>query len=537
VLGESLTAVGTGDGALWAGGEADDEFTLDLWRIDGGEVRRFPGEETRIEGQDLGRYEDISRIGHTAVGFAGKLSLAREVGDWSWQVSLDARGSDYQEIGSSRDGAVHRAELKLTHADDGPWTWGFTATTGWTEDAPGSGAFSDKHRLAMSADYAGDNDWSGGLRAHWEVSDAREDPTSVLSGRLEASWAPGPTYSLRLTPRLPSDGWFAPSVLESGYRLTADFPGDTWSGKLSLSGDMRAPDWRTSGKLEAATKVEPFSGWSFELSGFRPYRTDGRPGDQGADLTVRWEEEIEMLRWTVIWNETLRNRIGREELRWERSASTDLRWSRIDLGELDFRPRLRLSYAYTERETSGQARLTGDVRFVDTRFDVGATVGQAYRPAIERTQRTFSGSIKWAYTGWTGLTLSAEWQGSWELLMHPRYDDRLTQEHDLSGKLVWEPEEAEWTNELSLRYGGRDDSYTLSNRLSMPTDWGTLSGEADATWKDGHLQGSVSTTGGWAVGDMWRLNAELGYTMSARPEVEDTVHHGMYGGLFITATF
>ncbi len=537
VLDEPLTAVGPGDDALWAGGTADDEFALDLWRIEAGEARRFPEEETRIEGQDLGRFEDIPRIGHTAVGFAGKLALSREVGDWSWQVALSSRGSDYQEIGSTRDGAVHRAELSLTQGGDGPWKWGFTASTGWTEDTPGAGNFSDTHRIGFTADYDGDNDWSGGVRAHWEVSDARDEPTSVLAGRLDASWAPGPTYSLRLTPRLPSDGLFAPSVLESGYRLGAEFPGDTWSGKLSLSGDLRAPDWRTSGKLEAATKVVPFSGWTFELSGFRPYRTDGRPGDQGADLTVRWEEEIDLLRWTVTWNESLRNRIGREELRWERSASTDFRWSRIELGELDFRPRLRLTYGHTARETSGQARLTGDIRLTDTRFDVSATVGQAFRPAIERTQRTISGSIKWSYTGWTGLTPSLEWQGSWELLMHPRYDDRLTEEHDLSGKLVLEPEDADWTNELSLRYRGRDGSYTLSNRLSMPTDWGTLSGHADATWKDGHLQGSVSTTGGWAVGDMWRLNAELGYTMSARPQVEDTVHHGFYGGLFITATF
>ncbi|MFO8034141.1 MAG: hypothetical protein R6U88_03115, partial [Candidatus Bipolaricaulota bacterium] len=248
VLDEPLTAVGPGGDALWTGGTADNDLAMDLWRIENGDVERFPADETRIEGQDLGRFEDIPRIGHTAVGFAGKLALAREAGDWSWDITLDSRGSEYQEIGSSRGAETHSAAISLTH-DGGPWVWGIDARTSWAEDSPGAGSFADNHRLGFSVNYAEDGDWGAGLRAHWELSDAIGDPRSALVGSLDLSWSPGPKYSLGLSPRLPSDGWFDPSVLESGYRVRAEFPGDTWSGKLALSGDLRAPDWYTSGKL------------------------------------------------------------------------------------------------------------------------------------------------------------------------------------------------------------------------------------------------------------------------------------------------
>ncbi len=531
-----LTAVGLVGGeedALWAGGEADADYRLDLWRIDG-EVELFPTDITHIEGRDLASFQDIPVADHTALGLTGRLALTREVGDWHWKVEVDSRGSGYQEIGSARGSESHRATLTMTHDADG-WLWEVNARTSWVETTPGAGTLADSHRVGLSLRYQDEGQWQGSARAQWQLTEALGAPQGALVAGLNVSWSPGPTYSLTLSPKLTGDGWLSASRLDSGYGFSVNSSGEAWSGRISLAGDVRAPDWFTSGRLEATTTVKPWTGWTFEASAFRPYRTGGSPGDEGVDLSANWTWSSGALTLTSSWKETLRHRIGGEDWRWERSVSGDARWSALEAGGAEFTPRLRLSWEDTQHEDRVQGRLSGSVRSGDTRWELSTTLTQAYRPAIERTERSLSANVRWEYRGWAGFVPSANWQGSWQLLLHPVYGERVTDRHDLAARLTWTPAEAEWRNELSISYASRDDSLGVTNRLSLPTDWGTLIGEASATWKEGLVEGKASASTDWALGDMWMLKARIGYAL--KYQVEDTVRHGLHAGVSLTASF
>ncbi len=532
-IAEPVTALGRADLALWAGGRADAAHNLDLWRVNDA-VEHFPPRVTQIEGRDRGSFEDIPAIDHTALGLTGHLTARRQIADWDIDLEVSSRGSGYHEIGSARGIEVHRATLSLTH-DAGPWLWKVDARTDWRQLQPHLDALTDTHRIGVSLTYQEEGDWSGGVRLHWELGDLSTVPDGTLSAGLNVTWKPGPTYALSLTPKLEGDGLFDVARVTSGYKLSASFPGDTWAGSLSLTGDLRYPDWRTVGRIDASTTVKPWSGWTFELKGSRPYRTDGSPGDQGADLTIHWRDSSDAVSWTVTWKETLRHRIGTDTLRWERSADTEFRWSAIEINATEFSPTLRLSYNDTVREHRWQAELSGRIRTHDTNLQLSGTLVQGYRPAVDRRERSLSTNVRWEYTGWAGITPNVRWQSSWQFLTHPVYGERLTDRHDLTGRLTWEPEDAPWKNELSLTYRSRDDSLALTNSLSLPTDWGAIRVAANATLRDEVLRGDVSASSGWTFEEMWNLGAQLGYTFIHRPE--DTVRHALHAGVSLTATF
>ncbi len=531
---QPVTALGRADFALWAGGRADAAYNLDLWRVDD-RIEHFPPRVTQIDGRDRGSFEDIPVIDHTAVGLTAHLTAQREIGDWDVDLEVSSRGSGYQEIGSARGAETHRAVLSLTH-DAGPWLWKVDARTDWREVQPGVEGLTDAHRFGVSLTYQEEGEWSGGARLHWELGDMLTVPDGTLSAGFDVTWKPGPTYALSLTPKLEGDGLIGLERVTSGYRLSASFPGDTWTGSLSLSGHLRYPDWRAVGRIDASTTVKPWSGWMFELKGHRPYRTDGRgPGDQGADLTIRWRDSTDAVSWTVTWTETLRHRIGTDTVRWERSAATEFRWATVALNAAEVTPTLRLSYDDTVREDRWQAQLSGRIRTDDTNLQLSGTLTQGYRPAVERRERTLATNVRWEYTGWAGLTPSVNWQSSWQFLTPPVYGDRLTDRHELTGRLTWEPEEVPWKNELSLTYRSRDDSLALTNTLSVPTDWGTIRITANAMLRDEVLRGDVSASSAWTFGEMWNLGAQLGYTFIHRPE--DATRHALIAGVFLTATF
>ncbi len=490
-----LRAIGPARGALWAAGTADQEHRLDLWRVRD-EAELLPPEETDIEGRDVGKFRDPDEV-HTARGITGGMVLSRQMGDWELQVDASSRWPGYLEIGRS------------VGADD--------------------------HGLGFSLHYDGDNPWSGRIQGRWELSQLDADPRGALTSRFDLGWSDGASYTLRLTPRLRGDGLLGTDRLDTGYRLSATWPGDEWSGGIVIAGDARLPETTTSGKLEAKTTVNPLPVVAIDLEAFRPYASDGATGDQGADFTLRWSDSGAGLAWSATWRENLRHKLETEDVRWERSIQGTLRWGELTFGAVKWTPQLRLTWEDTQREDKAQAQLTGGLNFGDSVMQLGATVAHGYRPATERTERSLSTNVQWEYRGWPTLTPSLRWQGSWQLLTHPAYDEPVLDErHDLRGQLDWEFEEG-WRNRLEFSYRTRDATLEIKNSLSIPTDWGTATVESKAEWRRGTLEGTASASSSWRLADMWSARFSLGYAMSWRPG--DAPAHGIHAGASLTASF
>lgn len=495
VVSTPLRAIGAARGFVWAGDEADGDRKLDLWRVRADDVERLTPDETGIEGRDLGAFEDPAET-YTARGVIGGVTLTRETGDWRWQVEATSRWPGYLEIGRS--------------------------------------VGTDIHGVGFTARYGGDGPWSGGVQGRWELSALASSPVGALAGVFDLAWSRGPTYALRLTPTVEDVEGLALEGLKSGYRLSASWPGDVWSGRLLVSGSAEAATGIASGTLEGSTTIKPVPSVAIDLAGFRPYHTDGTTGSQGADLTVRWSDSADAVSWAVTWRETLRHRLETDALRWERSIGTTLRWATVELGPLAWTPQLRLSWDDTEQEDRGQAQLTGGLRTDHSVWQLGVTLAQGYRPAIERTARSLSTNLDYEFRGWPTLTPSIRWQGAWEHLTHPVYGERSDVQHVLRGRLTWKLD-AGLQNQLDLSYRSRDASYELVNRLTFPTDWGTASAEAKAEWRTGRLEGTATASTSWRLGDMWGVQVRMGYAMTWRPG--DTVRHGLHAGASLTASF
>lgn len=487
----TFTALGGGPDGLWAGGVADQGFHLDLWRLDPA-PRRFPPEETEIEGRDIGHFQDIKAEEHTAQGIVGDLTLSRNFGDWKWSVDLGTRWPGYQEIGST--------------------------------------ARSDSHGVGVSATYQGEGPVSLALGFAWDAVDLSTDPHSQLSGELWFGWSAGLALSLGLYPILT---WEQGDLdLKLAYRT-----GVSWSGllrgNLSLSGDLTGPEWYTAGRLDGTLTLGPISGLTLELSGLRPFRTSGYPGDEELGFTTSWTEGIGSLSWTASWEEVLRHRPLTGEWRHESAAHVDLRFGSWSFALGQFVPRTTFRYQRTPAESRWEVQGSGQLEIGPTSFQLWVTLGQGFRPATERYDRTLSLTLQWGWGGLRGVQPSLRWQWNRRELSHPLYGEQLTDTQEAVLALVMAA--APWRDELSLTYKGEEGSWDLTNRLSWPLGFGTLSANTSATWKGGQLEGRVAGQLKGPLAKGWDLGAEVGYAFGLHPE--HPFRQGFYGELSLIASF
>jgi len=488
VLKGAFTAL-SGGAVLWAGTEADVAYELDLWRL-GPEPERFPQSETHIDGQDLGHFQDAPASAHTARGLAGSLNFSRKLGDWDFSIGAGTRWPGYQAIGS-------------------------TST-------------SDAHGVSFTARYQ-DESLSATIQGRWDVLNLFTSPKGKLSGVVKVSWDAGPKFSLSLTPVYSEQGRF-----DMGYKLSSAWKGDLWSANAAISGELAGPDWYTAGRLEGRLAWTPSSSWQFEARGVRPFRSRGHPGDEEFVLALKWTEGTDLLSWNASWTETLKHRLLNAT--WTRSSNgrVDLRWKTWEFDGGRLAPRATLSLEATPQETRWSVQGRGQLEVEKENFQLGATFGQGYRPATERRERTFSLSLRWESGAWGAFKPALTWKRSWQLLTHPRYGEKLTQDQEATLRLSWEPD-LPWTNELTLTYKGREGSFSLTDRFAWPLELGTISVQASATSKQGKLEGKVSGAYGQPLAEGWDLGLELGYAFGG--EKSSDFVQGLYGRISLIASF
>ncbi|MGC9530060.1 MAG: hypothetical protein ACP5G2_05505 [Candidatus Bipolaricaulaceae bacterium] len=484
-----MTALGAGD-ALWAGSRADADYHLDVWRLDP-LPRRYPQGETQIDGRDLGRFSDPPAAGKAAQGLVGTLALTNDDGPWSWRVEASTRSPGYQAIGSTGSADVHGI--------------GFTAT------------------------YAGKRDLSAKLSGRWDVVDLFSAPAGKLSGTGELSWTPGPKLSLKLSPTYSAAG-----ELKADYRLGASWQEDLWSGGLSLVGTLAGPAWYAAGRAEAQLSWQPASGWNLQATGVRPYRTQGRPGDEELTLTTKWTSGTDHLSWNATWTESLQHRILDTAVRRSTNLRVDLRWPTWTFPDGRFAPRGTVRWLTDAQETRWSFQGQGSLEVGQSNWQLGLGFGQAYRPASGRRDRSLSLSLRWTYTGWSDVEPSFQWRAEWQVLEHPRYGVRVSGAPEATLGLIWGGE-ALGRNDLTLTYKGKDQSFTLTDRLSLPVEVGSLNAQASATLKDGSLEGKVTVRMGQALAAGWDVGVEAGYVFTGREN--EPFRHGLYGQASLIASF
>lgn len=489
-----ITAVGVGGSGLWAGSRADAEFRLDLWRL-APQPERYPPDQTKIDGRDLGQFSDIPAADHTRLGVTAGLTLARDVGDWRWELSASTRSPGYEVIGQA--------------------------------------GRSDSHGVGFVARYLKEESVRLEVRGRWDVVDLFTTPRAQLNGGLDWSWSEGAKAYLSLSPTLTGIGPSEAARLDLSYRAGVSGEWQALSGQLGVSGKLAAPDPYTSGQLTGQLTFRPSGDWSVEGSWIRPFRSRGHPGDETVTVTAKWTGGVAIASWSASWQEVRRHRLLTGDWREERTIQGEIRWTAWSIGDARLAPRLTAFWKDTGEqrwEVRGIAQLSQPT--ASWQAEVG--VGHGYRPAADRTDRVLSLALTWDYSGWDGVRPSFRWQRSWQVLSHPRYPDQVTEDHQATLRVAWEPRGA-WRNDLTLTWKARDGSLTLTDQLSWPVEFGTLGMEASATWKEGRLEGKMTAQFGHSLSGMWSLSAEAGYAFGYQPATP--FRHALFGGVTLAVRF
>lgn len=507
VVTEPATAVGAGQGAIWAAAVAREDFRLDLWRVTD-RVERLPPSRTRIDGRDLGRFQDIPAADHTRHGTSASLALSQTVGDWQWEVRAASRLPGYEEIGRS--------------------------------------GRSDGHGMSVAARYSG-GPTAFALQARWDVIDLSTQPRGRLAAGLDWRWSDGPTATLSLTPTVTGDGLLSFRQLELGWQAGLSNKTQAWTWGVSITGTLRAPAPVAWGQLTGNVSLLPLPGWTMDLSWTRPFRTIGAPGSETFRAVLRWATETDRLSLSASWQEEWRHHLTGDTWRDERTLQGDARWKAWSITGGSLTPRLSATVRLSPTEQRWSARGEADVARAPNVVRVKVLLGQGFLPVTERSDRTLGLSAYWETTAWEGVRASLQWDRSWITLSHPRYPTQTTDKEEVALRVTWEPKGAGWRDTLTLTWKPRDQQTTLSNRLTWVVGTSSLASETSASLKGEALD--VKTTaqlglpldavlvalGAEPIGDMWGLSAEVGHIVALKGEAEPK--HALFLGVTLAVRF
>jgi len=505
-VGGPVTAVGVGQGAVWAASIAGEDFRLDLWRV-GERAERFTQSQTKLDGRDLSRFRDIPAAEHTRYGISGGLYLSRTFGDWQWDVRLASRLPGYEEIGRS--------------------------------------GRSDGHGISFTARYTGAGPTTLELRGGWDVVNLTTRPQSRLTASLDWRWSDGPTASLSVTPTVTGSGVAAFERLEMGWRAGLSNTTQAWSWGLSTSGTLRYPSFSAAGQLGATASLQPAPGWTTDISWTRPVRTTGTLGEETLRATVKWASALDRISLNASWQESLRHHLTTDAWRSERTIQADARWPAWPVPGGDLTPRLFATLSETPTEERWTARLEADLVQSPVVLRLKVTVGRGLQVVTERTDQTLALSFAWEHAGWRGVRTSLQWDRSWALLSHPRYPTEVTEKEEAVLRLTWEPEG--WRDVLTLSWKPRDQQISVTNRGTWPFASGALTAETSVQLKDQALDVTTRADlglpldtllvalGAEPVGEMWGLSAELGHILGLTPESDAT--HALFLGVTLAVRF
>ncbi len=475
IRGYSITAIEKNPRAeeLWVGPQASGTFEMPLWQVGSlGDVKARSQAETRLNGRDEARFEDISPEKNTDHGWLAQLSAHYKLGSLELKALLEGITPEFLAIGQESRQEAQRLTLGAA--------WPVSST------------------LSLSGDHV--------------MSVARGWRTLVISDTVRARWKPweaGPaltsTLALELTDRDLQDR-------VTGFdttKITLTLKGDH---KMSLEGLMPlAQELTVSGTYDGIATFARLgrslidSRWGVSVGvtmtpslKLRGSLTLGDrvtlgaprvPGDSDLSYTLGgdWQYNLGLGQLTTSYAQTNRVRAGRGSF--DESASLNIRFSDFTLIGVKLSPTLTLSgrRSLSLGGTTGtltltlEGRLSGQWQTLSGSLFTRHTLSSDVRSLRDSLKHEFTGSLSWA--------LSAQLQSRVELgltldrLTHPTLPSKQTLRprarlsidwipHSLwktSGDLFWQmtASERERTNTFGL--GGRA-SWDPLDELSLSVD-------------------------------------------------------------------
>lgn len=469
VISGDFTALGSGLQGLWAGTKADNNYSLELWRVDP-EPQRFSQAQTGIDGRDVGQFADPPPEEHTRMGPTASLVLSRELEEWELGLSLYSRFPGYEEIG------------RLGR--------------------------SDAHGLGFTARFRGDGALSLSLRGWADLYELTTRPTLRLRGGVEGSWQGPVALSFTVSPTLSGLGRAA--QLSTDFQIGAQ-AGSNPAWNLGISGRLTAPEAYLAGTVSGKLSYQPWPGFSLSLSWSRPYRSKGAAGTEALTFTARLSGGTSYA-WSISWEEALSHRLDQAEWSSSRKILGELRLSPLTLTVGKIAPRISATALVNPAEWRVSANTTAELALSGHNLSVRLSTGQGVRPATERVDRALSLSFSWSPKNLPGTSL--EYARSWQILLHPRYPPQVSEDQSLQARLSFEVLQGK--NELTLSWAP-SGGLQITNRFRHNAGFGPLTVESNLTLREGKVSAKTEVEAALTLAPQWGLNISGGLLLGAFP--------------------
>lgn len=478
---QSITAIekNVRTGALWVGPRARPAYELLLWEVDAvGNVKPRSQAETRLNGRDEFRFEDISPNGNTDHGWLAQLSVQYTLGALEVRALLEGITPEFLAIGQESRQDAQR----------------LTVGASWPV----------LPNLSLSGDHV------MGLSGGWR--------TFVMTDTLRTSWKPwtdGPrlngTLALELTDRDLQDRTSGFDTTKITLNLKGDHKisvvgllplvqeltvGATYNNVMTLArlgrslidsqwgltiGVAMTPSLKLRGSLTLGDR--------FSL-GARALPSDS---DLGYSLGGDWQYNFSFGQLTTSYTQTTRLRAGRGSS--DENASLALHFSDFTLATVKLSPTAALSGRRSSTAggtvPSGTLALTAEGRIaaqwqaLSGSVSTKQTLSTDVRSARDSIRQEFNGALAWALSPQfqprleVGLTL--------DTLTHPTLGTKQTVRQRARLSADWTPGGSWKTGadlfwQMTLSERERSSTYELGGRVSWdPLDELSLSWDARAS--------------------------------------------------------
>jgi hypothetical protein len=496
---------------LWVGPRATETFEMPLWELDAvGTVKPHTQAETRLNGRDEARFEDIPPEKNTDRGWFGQLSAQYKMGSLELRALLEGITPQFLAIGGESRQEAQRLTLSAQ--------WPITPTLSLSGDHVMSLAGGWRTLVITDTVRALWQPWADGPKINSAVAleltdrDLQDrtkgfDTTKItlnLKGDHKVSLIGLVPLAQELTVSATYDGvatlaQLGRSLLDSRWGITL---GVTMTPSLKLRGSVALGD-------------------RIALGG------PSLPGDSELSYSLGgdWQNNNFM---TTSYTQTARLRAGRGSF--DENASVNLRFGDMTLAGVKLSPTLALSGRRTtvlgSTLPSGTLTLTAEGR---TSFLYGALSGSLWtRHTLSSDERTSRQSLKQEFTGSASWALSPQLAPRAEVglvldtLTHPTLGAKQTLRPRARLSLEWTPQ-ALWKTSADLFWqmtiGERERSQTveLSGRASWdPADDLSLSLELRSSLDTGTRDNKPLSAITWEIA----LQGEYGLGEACAPALE-----------------
>ncbi|MFN4217914.1 MAG: hypothetical protein ACK4HB_01290 [Candidatus Bipolaricaulia bacterium] len=459
---------------VWVGPRATSTFEMPLWEI-GPSVRVHSQAETRLNGRDEFRFEDIASDKNTDHGWLAQLSAQYKLGALELKAFVEGITPEFLAIGQESRQDAKRLTLSAV--------WPVSPSLSLSGD----------HVMALS----------GGWR------------TFIITDTVRASWKPweaGPALASTLAIELTDRDLQDRSVGFDMTKLTLNLKGDH---KMSLIGLVPlAQEITVGGTYDGVLTLARFGrslldsklGFtvglamtpSLKLRGavtLGDRMTFGAPrllGDSDLSYTLGgdWQYDLGFGQMTTSYTQTTRLRARSGSF--DENASLNIRFSDLILTDIKLSPTLALSGRRTATlggtTPSGTLTLTAEGR---TLFSWQTLSGSLFtRHTLSSDVRSSRDSLKQEFTGSLAWALSPQLQPRLELgltleaLTHPTLGSKQTVRPRARLSLDWNPASLWKTSadlfwQMTLSDRERTNTFELGGRASWdPLDALSLSTDA-----------------------------------------------------------